>query len=46
MESNNNSLKNVYNKDRIIIGYFIIVLAGVGLIKIASIIGSKLIWIN
>jgi len=43
-ESKNNCLKHVYNRDRIIVGYFIIVLAGVGLIKIATIIGRELVW--
>jgi hypothetical protein len=45
LDSKNNLVKNIYNRDRIIVGYFIIVLAAVGLIKIASIIGSELIWV-
>ena len=41
----NNFIRGSYNRDRIIIGYFIIVLAATGLITIARYIIQELKWI-
>jgi hypothetical protein len=43
--SKNQLVKNIYNLDRIIVGYFIIVLASVGLIKLGQIMINELMWL-
>ena len=45
LESKNSIVKNSYNAERIIVGYFIIVLASVGLIKIGQIMINELTWL-
>jgi hypothetical protein len=43
--SKNPIVDNSYNVERIIVGYFIIVLASVGLIKIGQIMINELMWL-